>query len=401
MTRQPCQASRRLQNGVHLRGGCAAESSSGASSDAGSSGGGDSDTGSSGGGDSDLIGNIRIPLFCMGDASFDEAALTKNGFTSVALNIFEPRYCEMAKQILADGGEKMFGYMERAPPVDENGEPNFVGESGILAKVVWHRWLEKQGPGGRVAIDIVPGPRFTVLAQTPGGPPLGVEDAPPLVHGEVELVEDDDEFGDLVAEELIDVLGEGLDATPDDPEYIPAQASATTDSVQVRIRSGFQGRDRGSQQMVVSAHLLLCLFVTVGIKYTNSSCFRQWAYEVTIANLGEAPIKVLTRHWIITDGPSGEITEVGPGAHGILGEQPTIEPGRAVRYTSSTPLKSEYGSMEGSFEIAVLAQTSEEACDATEETAEAIEETLIQARIPRVALSIDGKPVKMVVELGA
>ena len=55
---------------------------------------------------------------------------------------------------------------------------------------------------------------------------------------------------------------------------------------------------------------------------------------------------------MITDS-NGEISEVGPRAPGILGETPTIGPGRAVRYTSSTPLKTEYGTMEGSFELEV------------------------------------------------
>ena len=331
-------------------------------------------SGSSEGGSDDVVGNIEVPLFCMGDASFGEAALTKNGYTSVALNLFEPRFCEMAKQILAEAtGEKTFGYMERIPPSDENGDPNFVGEEGVLATVVWHRWLEKKGPGGRVAMDVVPGPRFKVLSQKPGGAPLGTADAPPLLQAEVELIpkEDGTEFTEFeeYSEEFIDVLGEGLDHISEEPEYIPAQASATTDDIQVRVRTKFQGKDRSSKQMV-------------------------WAYEVTIANLHSSPVQILTRHWIITDGPTGEIAEVGPGAHGILGETPTIPPGRAIRYTSSTPLKSEYGCMEGSFEVAILEENEAEINQSREEDGEGTM-MLMQAQIPKVALSIDGKPVKI------
>ncbi|MHB1582100.1 MAG: Co2+/Mg2+ efflux protein ApaG, partial [Acidithiobacillus sp.] len=53
------------------------------------------------------------------------------------------------------------------------------------------------------------------------------------------------------------------------------------------------------------------------------------------------------RHWIITDA-EGHIQEVkGPG---VVGEQPTLQPGQRFRYTSGSVLPTPVGSMHGSFE---------------------------------------------------
>lgn len=89
-------------------------------------------------GDDDVVDDsegLVLPLFCMGDAPFEEAARDHNGYRSVALNLFEPRYCLMAKKVLAEeGADQMFGYMERVPPVvddSEDGSGDFVGETGV------------------------------------------------------------------------------------------------------------------------------------------------------------------------------------------------------------------------------------------------------------------------------
>jgi ApaG protein len=58
-------------------------------------------------------------------------------------------------------------------------------------------------------------------------------------------------------------------------------------------------------------------------------------YTVTIANVGEETVQLLSRHWIITDG-SGKVEEVrGPG---VVGEQPVLRPGEEFEYTSGCPL---------------------------------------------------------------
>ena len=71
-----------------------------------------------------------------------------------------------------------------------------------------------------------------------------------------------------------------------------------------------------------------------------------FAYTVTIRNSGALPAKLLTRHWIITDG-NAKVQEVrGPG---VVGEQPRLAPGESHTYTSGCVLATPVGSMHGSF----------------------------------------------------
>jgi ApaG protein len=77
----------------------------------------------------------------------------------------------------------------------------------------------------------------------------------------------------------------------------------------------------------------------------NSFAF---AYQVTIANEGRARVKLMRRHWIITDG-NGEVREVeGPG---VVGEQPALDAGQEHQYTSGAVLTTPVGTMEGSYEM--------------------------------------------------
>ena len=71
-----------------------------------------------------------------------------------------------------------------------------------------------------------------------------------------------------------------------------------------------------------------------------------WAYHVRIENDGDAPVQLLTRHWIIVDGQGGEHEVRGDG---VVGEQPIIAPGEAFDYVSGCPLETPRGSMEGSY----------------------------------------------------
>jgi len=73
-----------------------------------------------------------------------------------------------------------------------------------------------------------------------------------------------------------------------------------------------------------------------------------WAYKVEIKNLGTATVQLLNRHWKITDS-LGRMQEVR-GA-GVVGEQPTLEPGESFEYTSGTPLNTPSGIMVGSYEM--------------------------------------------------
>ncbi|MBM7062227.1 Co2+/Mg2+ efflux protein ApaG [Pseudomonas sp. UL073] len=73
-----------------------------------------------------------------------------------------------------------------------------------------------------------------------------------------------------------------------------------------------------------------------------------FAYTVTIHNGGEQPARLLSRHWIITDGDGG-VQEVR-GA-GVVGQQPLIEPGASHTYSSGTVLSTRVGNMQGSYQM--------------------------------------------------
>lgn len=71
-----------------------------------------------------------------------------------------------------------------------------------------------------------------------------------------------------------------------------------------------------------------------------------WAYRVTIDNQSEGRIKLLSRHWQITDA-AGRVEEVR-GA-GVVGEQPELDPGDSYQYTSGCPLSTPSGIMVGTY----------------------------------------------------
>ncbi len=73
-----------------------------------------------------------------------------------------------------------------------------------------------------------------------------------------------------------------------------------------------------------------------------------FAYTITIRNNGDTPAKLLTRHWVITDG-HGKVEEVH--GEGVVGEQPHIGPGDYFRYTSGAVLDTPIGTMEGSYQM--------------------------------------------------
>jgi len=73
-----------------------------------------------------------------------------------------------------------------------------------------------------------------------------------------------------------------------------------------------------------------------------------FAYTITITNDGDVPAKLLTRHWVITDG-NERVQEVR--GVGVVGEQPYLSPGMSFEYTSGTVLKTPYGTMQGSYQM--------------------------------------------------
>ena len=72
-----------------------------------------------------------------------------------------------------------------------------------------------------------------------------------------------------------------------------------------------------------------------------------FAYTVTIRNTGEHTARLMSRHWVITDG-NNAVEEVR--GEGVVGEQPVLKPGEAFEYTSGCPLPTPVGSMRGSYQ---------------------------------------------------
>jgi ApaG protein len=71
-------------------------------------------------------------------------------------------------------------------------------------------------------------------------------------------------------------------------------------------------------------------------------------YTITIANEGADTVQLISRHWIITNG-TGHVEEVkGPG---VVGEQPVLGPNETFTYTSGCPLPTEFGTMEGTYQM--------------------------------------------------
>lgn len=73
-----------------------------------------------------------------------------------------------------------------------------------------------------------------------------------------------------------------------------------------------------------------------------------FAYTITVQNNGLVPAKLMSRHWLITNG-DGQVEEVR-GA-GVIGQQPLIEPGKSHTYSSGAVISSKVGTMQGSYQM--------------------------------------------------
>ncbi|MEE8585061.1 MAG: Co2+/Mg2+ efflux protein ApaG [Acidobacteriota bacterium] len=73
-----------------------------------------------------------------------------------------------------------------------------------------------------------------------------------------------------------------------------------------------------------------------------------FSYTVRISNTGSKTAQLISREWIITDLEDRVERVQGPG---VVGEQPVLNPGESFQYTSFCPLKTPFGSMEGSYQM--------------------------------------------------
>ncbi len=69
-----------------------------------------------------------------------------------------------------------------------------------------------------------------------------------------------------------------------------------------------------------------------------------FAYHIRIRNDGDQAATLRSRHWFIANG-NADVQEVK--GEGVVGEQPTIEPGETYRYSSGSVLSTRVGSMRG------------------------------------------------------
>jgi ApaG protein len=99
-----------------------------------------------------------------------------------------------------------------------------------------------------------------------------------------------------------------------------------------------------------SAHRILVDVVTSYLEDQSSPGDGRFvfSYTITIRNEGNAPARLLRRHWLITDA-NGKVQEVV--GDGVVGEQPYLLPGQGFRYSSGAILETPVGSMQGSYQM--------------------------------------------------
>ena len=73
-----------------------------------------------------------------------------------------------------------------------------------------------------------------------------------------------------------------------------------------------------------------------------------YGYRIVILNEGEVRVKLLSRHWIILDAEGNREEVRGPG---VVGQTPTLDPGRGFKYVSWCPLRTPWGTMEGTYQM--------------------------------------------------
>jgi ApaG protein len=83
----------------------------------------------------------------------------------------------------------------------------------------------------------------------------------------------------------------------------------------------------------------------------------QWVFQYTVrlTNLGQETVRLISRHWIITDAWTMEREVKGEG---VVGEQPLLSPGESYQYSSWCPLSTPSGMMHGTYQMVSTAGRS-------------------------------------------
>jgi len=71
-----------------------------------------------------------------------------------------------------------------------------------------------------------------------------------------------------------------------------------------------------------------------------------FVYKIRLTNEGTEPVQLRTRHWIILDANNQRQEVRGAG---VVGNSPKLAPGESFEYESSCPLRTRWGTMEGSY----------------------------------------------------
>ena len=73
-----------------------------------------------------------------------------------------------------------------------------------------------------------------------------------------------------------------------------------------------------------------------------------YGYNIVIANTGDQPVQLVSRHWLIIDSVGRREEVRGPG---VVGQTPRLAPGEAFKYSSFARLKTPWGTMEGEYQM--------------------------------------------------
>src|SRR3546814_7756688 len=73
-----------------------------------------------------------------------------------------------------------------------------------------------------------------------------------------------------------------------------------------------------------------------------------FAYTITVSNNGSLLARLLSRHWVITDG-DGHVEHVR--GEGVVGQQPMIDAGKRHSYSSGLVMTTQVGTLQGTYQM--------------------------------------------------